>query len=91
MPGHYARGQLAGRWRRHTVSLRRIGPESALRTPYSAISTLLTRAAAAAADQRLRPFALPTTCSTCARETRNCRAMVARFTPASNAARMTFA
>ena len=39
MPGHYARGQLASRWRRRTVSLRRIGLESALRAPYSAIGT----------------------------------------------------
>ena len=42
------------------------------------------------AGQRGRRFEPPTIRSTCARETRNCRAMVPGFTPASKAARMTF-
>ena len=42
------------------------------------------------AGQRGRRFEPPTIRSTCARETRNCRAIVPGFTPASKAARMTF-
>ena len=59
--------------------------------PLNTLAMTGSKPTAGGVAQPLPRFGLPTTCSTCGRESRSCRAMAPGFTPASYAARMSFA